>query len=153
MIPTRLRAGAQWSDACILNISSRGMMIRSGRAGPAGSTVELRRGDYVIVAHVVWREGAHAGLRSDDRLPVDEIMSFCQSSSLRLVACEGAIVERRKQPRAMADDARQRGRLMEFVGVAAIAASLALGAWTLVETAFGQPMAKIQTALGGDSRQ
>ena len=148
MLPARMRTGAQWSDACILNISSRGMMIHSGRAGPEGTTVELRRGDHVIVARVVWREGGRAGLQVDDRLPVDEILSLSQSGSLRLVACEGSIVERRKRPRLEQSDARLRGRVMEFVGVGAIALGLALSVVEMAQQAFARPIAKAETALG-----
>src|SRR4051794_36406877 len=82
VIPVRLRSVGQWSDTCILNISSRGLMIHSARTGPEGSMVELYRGDRVIVARVVWREGARVGLRSDERLPVDEIMSLIQPARL-----------------------------------------------------------------------
>ena len=99
VLPARLRTGAQWSDACILNISSRGMMIHSGRAGPEGTRVELRRGEHVIIARVMWCDGGPAGLRSDERLPVEEIMSLSQSSALQLVASGGDLVDRRKSPR------------------------------------------------------
>lgn len=149
MIPARLRAGAQWSDVSILNISSRGMMIHSGRAGPEGSTVELHRGDYLIIARVVWREGARAGLRTDDRLPVEDIMVAGNTGSLRLVAYEGALVERRKIPRTFADEARIRGRLLEFAGVGAIALCLAFAIWALAEQALSGPMARIDAALSG----
>ena len=75
VLPARLLTGVQWSDTCILNISSRGLMIHSGRVAPKGSVVELHRGDHVIVARVVWRDGARVGLQSTDRVPVEEIMS------------------------------------------------------------------------------
>lgn len=122
-------------------------MIQSGRAGPEGSTVELRRGDYVIIGHVVWRDGSRAGLRTDDRLPVEEIMSLGQASTLTLVASDGATVERRKQPRRAQLDARLRGRAIEFIGIGAIAVSLALGVWSGAQEAFAQPMAKVEAAL------
>jgi len=62
LVPARLRDGASWSDACILNISSRGMMIHTGRPIRRGCEVELRRGEHMIVARVMWRDGARAGL-------------------------------------------------------------------------------------------
>jgi hypothetical protein len=141
----------QWSDACILNISSRGLMIQSGRAGPEGSTVEIRRGDHVIIARVVWRDGVRAGLQSDDRLPVEEIMSVGQSRALRLVAADGALVERRKRPRTQQRDARSSARLIEFFGLAAVAVALALGVWTTAQQAFAAPMAKVEAALAAQS--
>lgn len=149
VLPARLRSGARWSDACILNISSRGLMIQAGRAGPEGSEVELRRGDHVIIARVVWREGARAGLLTDDRLPVEEIMSIGQANALQLVASHGSLVERRKLPRKKTDDARLRGRAFEFLGVGAIAIVLSLGIWGMAEQAFAAPLARIEAALGG----
>ena len=148
VLPARLRTGAQWSDACILNISSRGMMIHSGRAGPEGTRVELRRGEHVIIARVMWCDGGRAGLRSDERLPVEEIMSLSQSSALQLVASGGDLVDRRKSPRPRADDARLRGRAFEFVGVGAVAVTLALGIWGMAQQALARPLAAVEAALG-----
>jgi hypothetical protein len=149
MLPARLRTGAQWSDTCILNISSRGLLIHSARAGPQGSTVELRRGDHVIVARVVWREGARVGLHADEQLPVEQIMSLGQCQTLQLTARAGPAAERRLRPRAEADDARLRGRAMEFVSVGVIALCLALTIWSIAQEALASPMAAVRTALGG----
>ena len=148
MLPARLRAGAQWSDTCILNISSRGLLIHSARAAPEGSIIELRRGDHVIVARVMWREGARVGLQADERLPVEQIMSLGQSKALQLTASSGAAVERRKQPRTEVD-ARLRGRAIEFASVAVIAASMALTIWSMASEALARPMAAVSAALGG----
>jgi hypothetical protein len=149
LLPARLRNGAQWSDACILNISSRGLMIQSARAGPEGSVIELRRGEHVITARVVWREGSRAGLQSEERVPVEEIMSLSGSQALQLVASEGALIERRKQPRTPASESRLRGRAMEFAAVLAIVIALAFGAWSTAQEAFAKPLQRASAALGG----
>lgn len=149
ILPARLRTGAQWTDTCILNISSRGLLIHSGRFVPEGSTIELRRGDHVIVARVMWRDGARVGLQCDDRVPVEQIMSLGQSQALQLTASTNNIVERRQQPRPKVIDARLRGRAMEFVSVGVIAASLALTIWSMAEEALARPMAAVSAALGG----
>ena len=149
MLPARLRAGAQWSDTCILNISSRGLLIHSARAAPEGSTIELRRGDHVIMARVMWRDGARVGLQAEERLPVEQIMSLGQSQALQLTASNGAIIERRKQPRPTVIDARLRGRAMEFVSVGVIGASMALTIWSMASEALARPMAAVAVALGG----
>lgn len=126
-IPARLRSGAQWSDACIANISSRGMMIHSGRAGPAGTMVELHRGDHVIIARVVWRDGGRAGLHSDEQLPVEEIISLGRSCGLRIAASDREFIERRKRPRRSSADSRSTGGMLDFAGMVAIIHCLALG--------------------------
>jgi hypothetical protein len=148
MIPARLRNGAQWNDACILNISSRGLLVHSPRGVPQGSTIELRRGEHVIVARVVWRDGARVGLQADERMPVDQIISLDQAAALQLTAAANGLAERRKRRRAPTADSRLRGRAMEFVSVGVIAASLALTIWSMVDQALGRPMAAIAAALG-----
>src|SRR5690348_12970017 len=82
IMPARLRSSGGWTDACILNISSHGLMIHSSRVGPQGSTIELWRGNHVIVARVVWQDGARAGLQSEDRLAVEDILSLGSSATM-----------------------------------------------------------------------
>lgn len=147
MIPARLRMGSRWSDARILNISSRGLMIHSGQAGATGTTLELWRGEYRIVAQVVWRDGARAGLRSEEQLPVEEIMSVGQSGALQLIAADGVRVERRARSRR-APDPRAKGRIIEFAVIGLIVAVLAVGVGAAVETALASSMAQVSTALG-----
>jgi hypothetical protein len=144
VVPARLRHGASWTDACILNISSRGLMIHTGRPISRGAEVELRRGDHVIVARVVWREGGRAGLRSEERLPIEDIVTLGQSPALQLTAANG---ERRKHPRPE-DRSRIQARAIEFGGVLVIAAVLAGAGFTMVESAFARPLAAVAAALG-----
>lgn len=143
VVAARLRHGASWSDACILNISSRGLMIHTGRPISQGAQVEIRRGDAVIVACVVWREGGRAGLRAQDRVPVEEILTLGRSEVLQLGAGHG---ERRKRPRSE-DRSRIHGRAIEFAGVAMIAVCLAGAGLTMVRAAFARPLAIVSNAL------
>src|SRR5438270_13686625 len=85
-VPARVRTGEQWADACILNISSRGMLIQSARPLVEGSFVEVSRGDQSIVARVIWSEAGRTGLRSEERLAVEDILSLEQSRALQLIA-------------------------------------------------------------------
>lgn len=143
VVPARLRHGAAWTDACILNISTRGLMIHTGRQIATGTQVEVRRGDHVIIARVVWRDGGRAGLRAEDRVPVEEIMTLGQSPTLQLTA---APVERRKHPRSQ-DRSRLRGRAMEFGAVVAISACLAVAGLSMVQSAFARPLEMVSAAL------
>ena len=94
-----------WSDACILNVSSRGLMINAPAAAAAqGHTIELWHGDRVIVATVVWRR-PRAGLQTEDRVPVDDILALSSATTLQLTAAPWPAVDRRKQPRAEDDSA------------------------------------------------
>jgi len=144
VVPARLRHGVSWSDACILNVSSRGLMIHTGRPLARGAQIELRRGDHVIVARVVWREGGRAGLRCEERVPIEDIVTLGHSPALQLTAANG---ERRKKARPE-DRSRLQGRAIEFVGVLVVAASLAGAGFTMVEAAFARPLAAVTAALG-----
>jgi hypothetical protein len=147
LLPARMRTCAGWSDACILNISSRGLLIQSAHAFSQGSVIELRHRDHVIVGRVVWRDGAKAGLQADERLPVEQILSLADSPVLSLTAGSPGPVERRKIPRTH-EQSRVQSRMLEFVGVAIIAAMLSIGAFVMVGEALAHPLAKVRLALG-----
>ena len=150
MLTARMRTASGWSDACILNVSSRGLLVHSARIPDSGSLVELRHQDCAIVARVVWREGAKGGLRADGRVPVEEILSLGASASLTLSAPRDAFVERRRRPRTH-EASRIRGRLMEFAGAVAIGGVLATGGAAMVQNAFAKPIAIVEAALGGQA--
>ena len=143
-MPARLRHGSSWSDACILNISSRGLMIHTGRPVARGAEVELRRGDHVIVARVMWRDGGRAGLQAEDRVPIEDIVTLGQSPALQLTAAGG---ERRKHPRPE-ERSRIQGRAIEFAGVLVVAVALAGAGFTMFERTFARPLAAAEAALG-----
>ncbi|HEY8591413.1 MAG TPA: PilZ domain-containing protein [Sphingomicrobium sp.] len=138
----RLRQASGWSDASILNISSRGLQIHTGRHLEPGSRVELRRGELVINAQVIWSKGARAGLKADERIPVEEIAANEVGTSVRPIAGE-----RRRQPRSQEQE-RLRGRAIEFAGVAGIALVLAAGTFLMVGQALARPLAAVARVLG-----
>src|SRR3569623_912369 len=95
-VPTRLRMGASWSDACILNVSSRGVLIHTPQPPQRGSYGEVRRGDQGIIGRVMWSKGSRAGLRAQDRVPVEAIVTNKAAEGLRLTAPGHRAVERRR---------------------------------------------------------
>jgi hypothetical protein len=149
ILPARVRVGALWSDACILNISSRGLMIRLGDGIAQGSVVEVRRGDHVMFARVVWREGPEAGLQADERLPVDEILTLDQTRALQVTAADSLAMDRRRKKRPVHQESRERARAIQFVTTVAIAVGLSAAVFMMVHHALATPMAMIGAALGG----
>ena len=149
MVRARMRSGALWGDARILNISSRGLLIHTLRPVSEGSTVEILRGDHLIIARVMWSNAGRSGLRAEQLLPVEEILSLERAASLRLIASNGALHDRRRGARAIIIDPRLRGRAMEFLAVGVIAISLAVGVWAMAETALAWPLARVAAVLGG----
>jgi hypothetical protein len=149
MLPARLRVGVRWSDACILNISSRGLMISAGNAFVEGSTVEVRRGAHAILARVMWREGPKAGLWADEPLPVEDIVTMAQSATLEVTAADSLTMERRRRKRAIYDDSRQRARALQFAFSVVVAVGLSAAILSMVQHAFGKPIAIVGSVLGG----
>lgn len=143
LLKARICTGAGWSDACILNISSRGLLIHASRASDRGSIVEVRQGVHVIRARVVWSDGARAGLRADERLPVEQILSRNDCPELRLTAAEPRL------PCRTHDHSRSRSRLFEFLAFVVIAACVGATAFSLVGEALARPLASVRSALGG----
>ncbi|HEX6661903.1 MAG TPA: PilZ domain-containing protein [Sphingomicrobium sp.] len=150
ILPARMRSSAGWSDACILNVSSRGLMIHSNQSVAEGASIELRHCEHVIVAQVVWRSGSRAGLLSEDRVPVEQILLLSQSPALQLTAGGRVEIERRKRPRSH-ENSRQLGRMVEFASVAIIGLALSIGVVSLVAEALGRPMDRIRVALDAGS--
>ena len=126
-------------------------MIHSARAGPQGGIVELRRGSHAIVARVVWRDGARVGLKTEERLAVEDLIRLNCASAMTVTAGQAqkrardAPSQRRERNR----NRRSLARVIEYVGVALIACMLAVTAFDVLERGLGTPMALIETALAG----
>ena len=149
MLRARMRAPSGWSDACILNVSSRGLMINAPAAwATQGSSIELWHGEHVIVGTIVWRKGARAGLQADERIPVDAILADGRSAALQLTAASWPEVERRKTPRTH-ETSRQRARIVEFAAIGLVATLLAAAMIAMVAQALVTPLNHVRAALGG----
>lgn len=142
MAAARLRVGAKWSDACILNVSSRGLMIHAAGPLAEGSLVMLHHGRHALACRVVWRSGARAGLNATGLVPVEEIMT----GGAQVPARAGA--DRRRRPRvAAADRSRIQARLLQFAGVAAIAIAMGSALSVMAAAALARPLAAVAAAL------
>jgi hypothetical protein len=148
VLPVRMRVGAGWDDACILDISSRGLMIRAQAPVARGSYVELRKGEHAIVARVVWQDERRLGLCTQDRLEVEQILSGKPAAAVQLVSTKLRTSERRSVPRSH-EESRTRARLFEFATVALFGASLAALAFTIVHDTLARPLELVREALGG----
>src|SRR5512141_1251257 len=75
MLKARLRIGAAWRDACILDLSTRGLMIQANEPLRGGSYIEIRRGQHVIIARVMWTRDRRCGLLTQDPLSTEAIIA------------------------------------------------------------------------------
>lgn len=119
-IPVRILANEAWADMCLLDVSSRGLLIEGGAPPPRGTYVEVRRGRHVIVARVVWSERQRFGVHTQDRVAVGAITGEADDvpgADPSVTAPQR--VERRVHPRALSpaeahERSRMVGRLIEF---------------------------------------
>ncbi|WP_458388882.1 PilZ domain-containing protein [Sphingomonas sp. F9_3S_D5_B_2] len=147
--PARLRVGIRWSDACILNVSARGLLVHAPEPPERGSYVELRRGDQVVIGRVVWRSGSRVGLQAQDPVPVGSMVTSKAAQPMQ-GGGPGAARERRRCPRAH-ERSRLRGRAFEFASISAIAATLSVAMFSIVAQAVASPLAKVRTGLDGQA--
>lgn len=144
MVPARMRIGVRWTDATILNISSRGLMVCAQAGAEPGSYIELRRDDQVIVARVIWRRNRRIGLSAQERLSVDQLVSG-KTAAAPAITGEGW-VERRARPRDH-EQSRLCGRMIDGVAVAVIAVALAGLAAGLAQKTIAKPLKAVEATL------
>ena len=147
MLPARMRSASGWSDACILNISSRGLLICSSGSACPGSFVEVRRAGQLVVARVVWRKNQRIGLCSPDPVRVEDIISGQTAASGVQETATRPKFDRRRVPRA-ADRSRSQGRTMEFLATLVIGSSIVLVASVYAVDLLARPITTIRAALG-----
>lgn len=152
LLPARMRTGSGWVDVSIRNISTRGLLVRSGHAVRRGTYVEIRRDAHIIVGRAVWSSGDHFGVLAQDRMDVDAIVARPALADYRPPQ------DRRHRPRdqpsgrRMADRSRHVARQLQFAGLGAAALG---GAALMAGTAFDllqRPLAVIGLALAGSGR-
>jgi hypothetical protein len=129
MIKARVRAGESWNDALILNMSTRGLLVRSDRPASRGSYLEIRRGPYVIVARVVWSSADRFGVQTQDPVPAAALIRDPDGARATAVPAETKPVERRSVPRLAEvshETSRQKARIAEFAAIALACCLVAL---------------------------
>lgn len=120
-----MKAGPEWHDTCILNISSRGMLLQAAEPPVRGTYLEIRRGALVIVARVMWSKHHRFGVKSQDKLPVEVIV---RDVEVPVVGGGIRVGERRTASRARLPTAvrsRHQGRLVEYGFAIALALAVA----------------------------
>ena len=145
LIEARLRQDRGWTDARILNISRRGLMVRSPAAPLHGTYVEVCRGTHRIVARVVWVSQDRFGLRTQDAIAVDAVVR--DEAALPEPANDPRSLRRRSTLEMRERRSRHWSRRFQFgvLGLFAIAAAcLTFGA---VREALSRPLNFAQAVL------
>lgn len=139
----RLRAGGRWSDICLVNVSRRGLGAQMACPPAAGTYVEIHRGQYCIVARVVWTKGHRLGLRTQD--PID-------LPALRTARpARAANIERRSKHRLERDRREERSRevarMIEFAFNAVAAVSIGWAVVATMQQSLSKPLSEIRRVL------
>ncbi len=146
MLPARMRCASGWSDACILNISTRGLLIYSTGPAEPGSFVEVRRGSQLVVARVVWRQNKRIGLCAPDPVPIEQIITN-DAAATAVQVCGGRTgLERRQLPRT-AEKSQARARAAQFLAMVLIGSAMAGAAAIYVQRVLTHPLTAVSSAL------
>jgi hypothetical protein len=148
-LAARMRVAGDWRDATVLNMSSRGVMIRTVQAMRPGTYLEIRRGtDLAIVGRVVWSSGPYAGVRAQDAIDVDA--AACTPGAGTRPMRHGdrrSAVRRPESPAAQAERSRQTGAFVQYVTIAAAVAFAAIIAASSVGDVLGGVADQVERAL------
>lgn len=150
MIQARMRDGARWTDALILNMSSRGLLVRSDQSPDRGSYLEIRRGPYVIVARVVWSNAGRFGVQTQDLVPPERLMTDPNAQVAPAPSPPPGGHERRAAPRPVEnrhEASRQRARAVEFAAISLVGALVAVLVGSAMAEVVAKPLHAAQTAL------
>ena len=144
LIPARMKQGVGWTDVCIRNMSSRGLLLQAPSPPRPGSYVEVRRGGHVIVARVIWTKEQEFGAQAQDALSIDQIVRGRDATSAVGDTNKGP-VDRRATSRPSFERSHEASRhlssVMQYGFMIAVSLSLVWAAVAAVRGAFGSPMA------------
>lgn len=155
LVPSRMRAGAGWTDVTIHNVSSRGLMGGCDAPPVIGTYVEIRRGSIVIIGRVMWAKGRFFGLRSQDKISVKALIDEPRQATAPRRENEEKVLERRSEDRLQAEArlARQLERSRAFasafqygLAAAVILIVAGIGASTVYQ-ALSAPAQQIETSM------
>jgi hypothetical protein len=146
LIEARLRHDRGWSDARILDISRRGLMVRAGKAPANGTYVEICRGTHRIVARVVWVSQDRFGARAQDAIAVDAVVTG-DDAPLPVPANDRRRLPRRPSTKEREDRSRNRSRRIEFGAIVVLACAAAFLGFDAVRSALSKPLSMVAAAL------
>ncbi|WP_433909706.1 PilZ domain-containing protein [Sphingomonas yabuuchiae] len=154
LIPCRIKSVRGWGDACIHNISSRGMMIACDDPLAPGEYLDLRRGSQVVIGRVVWRRDRFSGVRTQDVISAEAMVNEPRLETRPAGA--GRVEERRVSRQSMAGEidaarrmerSRSLSQAMQFGALSIFGLVAAATIATQVGHVLAAPTARLTQAL------
>lgn len=146
IMPAQMRGDSAWSEVCIRNISSHGMMLEMSRPPAPGCYVELRRSNVVVVARVMWSEEGKCGLRTQAKVDLGALSGLA-SEAEQTPARASSTKRRAEAVGATAEQAANTGRAMQFAFGAAFGAGIAVLLSLTAYDAMSRPFNAVRAAL------
>ncbi|WP_107045459.1 PilZ domain-containing protein [Sphingomonas sp. STIS6.2] len=154
VVQCRMNSEGVWTDACIHNVSSRGLLVSADKTPRVGSYVDIRRGTLVIIGRVIWVKERRFGIRTQDlvsaALLVNEPVLKNRPAADQILTDRRmpTRTERNRSAAVRAERSRRFASGFQFVCLAT--ASLGVAALAAVEIyhALVAPFGKVAGALG-----
>jgi hypothetical protein len=127
LIRVRVRAGAMPADACIRDISRRGLLLQSAAPPVRGTHIELVGPFVPIVGRVVWTNGHRFGVQTQDVIDVPAFVSGAADRRKTNVECEFHRRASDLETRSGAGRQAEVGRWIQYGAVLLIGAGVATG--------------------------
>lgn len=72
-INAKLRAGDDWRDVQIRNVSDTGLLVRVSEPPAVGEAIEIRRRGCCITGEVVWCTRSRMGVKADHPIDIERL--------------------------------------------------------------------------------
>lgn len=156
-IGVRLKDDAGWSDAQILNVSSRGVMALCTDPPVRGSYVEIRRGTYLMIGRVAWTGTDRIGVHVRERIAIEDLLEPVTPGRRAPRPAATSVQMRLHQPRKPSTEERTAAshrfaRAFNFVAIGIVAGGMAIFASDVASDALAEPLSHVANALEGQNQ-
>ena len=150
LIQAKIRAGGLPVDACIRDISTKGLMIQAKVPPPRGTYVEIVTASHTIVGRVVWGRDMRFGISTRDKLHIDMIVGERRGPATPAepdprLTCAFT----RPPPPRVADFRRSHARALEFAAMILFVLMMIAALGMASYQTLAQPFASVADRLRG----
>ena len=146
LIQVRLRDGGQERDACLLDVSSGGLLATTAKAPTRGEFVEIIAGMHSLIGHVEWASTRRFGVSLREKIDVAALVRG-ESGSITLKSPRAVRSGARPQADTVFVDSRSLAQAMQFVVIATAGAAAAVLLALCVHGVWGSLLKQIDSAL------
>jgi hypothetical protein len=144
LLRVRLRGAGAERDCCILDVSSRGLLLTTAAPPTRGDFVELIAGTHSLVGHVKWASNRRFGVILRERIDIFALING-DSGSITKQAVVVRLVA--KSVAATADESRSLAQMMQFAIVVAGGVAAAVFLAQAVQSGLGNPLRQVSAVF------